>query len=273
MAKLLLVVTGASRGLGKAIAKAFCKDTPTLIQETIEVRAFLVARSQTGLQETEDLMLQQASGIKGRNLKVDCSQHVIDLGDLDALEINLDGLFAEMMNHVPDADHIIFINNAASLGHLGQCVESPSLADMRTNVDFNITSTLWTSVRFARFVRESASDTAVITIVNISALAAIQVFPTMGIYAAGKAARSHYHETLAKELHGSKKNIKVLNYAPGPLDTDMANEFLLAENLDTDLKPSFQQQLVDPDDSATKLVKLLAGRDFESGQHIDYNSI
>ena len=92
----------------------------------------------------------------------------------------------------------------------------------------------------------------------------------MGVYAAGKAARNHYHATLAKELQGSTKHIKVLNYAPGPLDTDMANEFLSAKKLDADLKPSFQQQLVDPDNSATKLVELLAGRDFESGQHIDY---
>jgi sepiapterin reductase len=92
----------------------------------------------------------------------------------------------------------------------------------------------------------------------------------MGIYAAGKSARNHYHATLAKELEGSTKNSKVLNYAPGPLDTDMAAAFLSADNLNADLKPNFQQQLVDPDDSASKLVELLAMRDFESGQHIDY---
>jgi sepiapterin reductase len=270
MVKLLLVVSGASRGLGRAIAKVFCCDRPTPIQEANEIRAFLVARSQSGLQETEDLILQQASGRDDCDVKVDCSQHVIDLGDLDTLDINLDEIFTEMVKHVPDADHIIFINNAASLGHLGPCVESPSLPDMRANVDLNITSALWTSTRFARFVEERASDTAVITIVNISALAAIQVFPTMGIYAAGKAARNHYNATLAMELKGSTKDINVLNYAPGLIDTDMANEFLSAENLDADLKPSFQQRLVDPDESARKLVELLTGRDFESGQHIDY---
>jgi sepiapterin reductase len=270
MAKLLLVVTGASRGLGRAIAKAFCNDTTTPIQETNEIRAFLVARSQTGLQETEEVMLRQTSGREDCNVKVDCSQHVIDLGNLDMLDSNLDDLFTEMVKHVLDADRIVFINNAGSLGHLGPCVESPSLADMRANVDLNITSALWTSVRFARFAKESASDTAVTTIVNISSLAAIQAFPTMGIYATGKAARNHYHATLAKELQGSTQNIKVLNYAPGPLETDMATELRSAEDLDADLKSNFQQQLVDPDDSATELVKLLAGRDFESGQHIDY---
>jgi sepiapterin reductase len=272
MAKLLLVVTGASRGLGRAIAKAFCDDTPSSLQGINEIRAFLVARSQTGLQETEEVMMQQetSDGRERCNVKVDCSQHVIDLGDLDTLDSNLDTLFTEMVKHVANADHIVLINNAGSLGHLGPCVESPSLADMRANVDLNITSALWMSVRFARLAKESVPDTAVTTIVNISSLAAIQAFPTMGIYASGKAARNHYHATLAKELQGSTKNIKVLNYAPGPLETAMATELRSAENLDADLKPNFQQQLVDPDDSATKLVELLAGRDFESGQHIDY---
>jgi sepiapterin reductase len=266
MAKLLLVVTGASRGLGRAIARAFC----TPIQETSQIRAFLVARSQTGLQETEEVMLQQTSGRENCDVKVDCSQHVIDLGDLDTLDSNLDGLFTEIVKHVSDADQIVFINNAGSLGHLGPCAESPSLTDMRASVDLNITSALWTSVRFARLAKESAPDTAVTTIVNISSLAAIQVLPTMGIYAAGKAARNHYHATLAKELEGAMKNIKVLNYAPGPLETDMVTELRSADNLDADLKVNFQQQLVDPDDSAAKLVELLTGRDFESGQHIDY---
>jgi sepiapterin reductase len=273
MAKLLLVVTGASRGLGRAIAKAFCNEQIIGFGGTFhEVRAFLVARSQTGLQETEDLMLQQASDSvrKGRKLKVDCSQHVIDLGDLDTLDSNLDELFKDIVKDVPDADHVVFINNAGSLGHLGPCAESPSLAAMRANVDLNITSALWTSVRFARFAKESSSETAFTTIVNISSLAAIQVFPTMGIYAAGKAARNHYHATLAKELHGSKKNIRTLNYAPGPLETDMVNELRSAEDLDTDLKSNFLQQLVNPDDSARELALKVLERGYESGEHIDY---
>jgi short-subunit dehydrogenase len=149
MAKLLLVVTGASRGLGRAIAKTFCNEKSTLMQKTNEIRTFLVARSQTGLKETEEVMMQQTSGRENCNVKVNCSQHVIDLGDLNTLDSNLDDLFAEMVQHVTGADHIVFINNAASLGHLGPCAESPSLAGMRASVDLNITSALWTSVRFA----------------------------------------------------------------------------------------------------------------------------
>jgi sepiapterin reductase len=66
--------------------------------------------------------------------------------------------------------------------------------------------------------------------------------------------------------------VRVLNYAPGPLETDMSNELRSSESLDPSLKPMYQQKLVDPADSAAVLVHLVleAPDLFESGSHIDY---
>ena len=71
------------------------------------------------------------------------------------------------------------------------------------------------------------------SVVNVSSLCAVQAFESWGIYCAGKAARDMYHAVLAQELSkrsgdntGSK--ILVLNYAPGPLDTDMQKEIRLS---------------------------------------------
>jgi hypothetical protein len=98
-----------------------------------------------------------------------------------------------------------------------------------------------------------------------------------------------YHTCLAKELPDTGKDtdksndsaittsgkicLKYLNYAPGPLETDMTTQLRSAHDLDVNLKTFFQNKLVDPIDSARVLVRLVLGNDFENGQHIDYYDI
>lgn len=70
-------------------------------------------------------------------------------------------------------------------------------------------------------------------IVNVSTLAAIQAFPSFGIYCMAKAAREMFHKVLAEEQKSTPENgIKVLNYAPGPLDTDMQTQIREGEQVD-----------------------------------------
>ena len=110
------------------------------------------------------------------------------------------------------------------------------------------------------------------TIVNISSLAAVSAgFPGMGIYSAGKAAREMYHALLAKDEE-NPNFLKVLNYAPGPLETSMTEDIKSSQGLyETDLQSSFREtQMLDPEDSARKLIRLLDANDFESGSHVDY---
>jgi sepiapterin reductase len=240
---IAVLITGASRGLGRAIAK--------IASEKFEpVRLVLVARSEEGLKETKRLL--------SSNSEVVCRS--VDLGDLDSLDENVDALLQELKGH----DRVIFFNNAGSIGHLGPCVDSPSIQDMRSNVDLNVTSCLWLSVRLSKFFRGTESA---LTIVNISSLAAVVNLPTMGIYSAGKAARDKYHSLIATE---EKDKIKTLNYAPGPLETEMVEEIRSAQHLDSALKPNFETKLLEPEASAMKLIRLLLANEFESGAHIDY---
>lgn len=59
-------------------------------------------------------------------------------------------------------------------------------------------------------------------IVNVSSLAAVMSFESWGYYCAGKAARDMFHKTIA--LEHVNDGVVVINYAPGPLDTDMQKE-------------------------------------------------
>jgi sepiapterin reductase len=259
---MLLLVTGASRGLGKAIAKVAC-------QHTDRVRAILVARSANGLLETEESMKREG---------VQVSRHIMNLQDLDKLDGNIDALFQDLMlldNGDDDAsayDSVVLINNAGTVGHVGSFLTSPSLDDLRSNVDLNVTSALWISIRFAQYIKAAATTKQKqrATIVNISSLVAVADFPTMAAYSAGKAAREKYHTIMSKEIGADDEGIKIVNYAPGPLETDMVTEIRSSAELDSDLRPHFDKKLLDPEDSAKKLIKLLLSNEFESGSHVDY---
>lgn len=61
--------------------------------------------------------------------------------------------------------------------------------------------------------------------------------------------------------------LKVLNYAPGPMDTDMSREIRSAEQYEEDLKSG---NLVDPRLSADKCVRLAVGGKFVTGSHVDF---
>jgi sepiapterin reductase len=84
-------------------------------------------------------------------------------------------------------------------------------------------------------------------------------------------ARDMYHACLAKEMEGADANhIKILNYAPGPLETDMAEQIRAADDLDITLKPHYQKKLIEADESANVLVRLILENTFTSGSHVDF---
>lgn len=71
------------------------------------------------------------------------------------------------------------------------------------------------------------------------------------------------NQVLAKE----EPNVRVLNYAPGPADTDMLaqlkNDSWAAEELGV-------RHTLTTESTCNRLVDLLANDSFTSGEHIDY---
>jgi len=275
---VLLIVSGASRGLGRAIALAFCRHfaaevPPPPPTSSSVLRIVLLARSLPALQDTKALLVQEMQK-HSKSWITSVSVHAVDLGELSSLDSSLDEVLDQ--TSVMNFDRLIFINNAGSLGQLGPCIAPrQELSELQKTVDLNVTSSFWASVKFARFVKKhTQARKATALIVNISSLTAIQPFPSMGLYSAGKAARDMYHACLAKELEGDQSStttvFKILNYAPGPLETDMTEEIRAAPELDPSLKPHYQKQLVDPNDSARVLVQVVAKNTFTSGSHVDY---
>ncbi|KFP76815.1 Sepiapterin reductase, partial [Apaloderma vittatum] len=136
---------------------------------------------------------------------------------------------------------------------------------------FNVTSALClTSTALQAFGKRPGSSRIV---VNISSLCALKPFKNWTLYCSGKASRDMMFQVLALE----EPDIRVLNYAPGPLDTDMQ---LLArtKTRDPEIRQYFRSlqetgQLIDCTVSAQKLLNLLEEDNFGSGAHVDFYNI
>jgi len=182
--RILLVVTGASRGLGRAICQALAEKQEDNFRI---VRCCLVARSRDGLAATRDLLLQSPWTNTGKSSSPErrwiVDTHVLDLGDLDALDMKWQEI---MQNLTPtDFDKLILINNAGSIGEIAPMVTSQSsLKEWKQTIDLNITSCFWTTRVWGQW---AISNKLPATLVNISSLMAVQPFPTMSLYSAGKA--------------------------------------------------------------------------------------
>ena len=173
----LVVITGASRGIGRSATVAFAKDP-----RINKLWLCLIARKEDGLSQTKT-MVQDAAGPEK---EIETSIHSIDLSDLDNLESDVEKVFRQHLEKDGIRyDKAILINNAGSLGHLGSSAELPSSKELRMTVDFNFTSVVWISSYFVKYFGYEHKIKC--NIVNMSSLCAVTPFRTMAMYCAGKA--------------------------------------------------------------------------------------
>ncbi|NWX94395.1 SPRE reductase, partial [Nothoprocta pentlandii] len=198
-------------------------------------------------------------------LRVECV--AADLGTDEGLRRAVRALH-ELLPSAPAA-RLLLINNAGSLGDVSKTfVELADPDEINSYLAFNVTSALClTSAALRAFGQRPGAARAV---VNVSSLCALKPFRSWALYCGGKAARDMIFQVLALE----EPDVRVLSYAPGPLDTDMQ---LLARTQtgDAEMREHFQGlhergQLVDCDVSARKLLRLLEEDAFPSGAHVDF---
>jgi sepiapterin reductase len=152
------------------------------------------------------------------------------------------------------------------------------LGELATQLNTNVTACYFLTSELVSKFKSHQIHASSLCIVNISSLAAIQPIASWGVYGVGKAAREMLHRTLADETK-TRTDIQILNYAPGPMDTDMQKAIRDSPNLDPDVQEYFKKmklenKLVPCDVSADKLTTLLNTKDsFVSGAHIDYYDV
>ncbi|XP_066296210.1 sepiapterin reductase-like [Branchiostoma lanceolatum] len=245
------VVTGASKGLGQAVA--------INLAETVGDGSLIVitARGEDGLNETKKKIESVAPHVTVKIVAGDIAGPYSDELHKRICDVPSPGSFK----------HAMIIHNAGSLGDVSKLTSE--LSDPKVITDYyqlNVSSVLCLNSQFF-----SATESIVRrTVVNITSLCALQPFKSWGLYCGGKAARDMIFKVLAQE----QPAVRVLSYAPGPLQTEMVEE-AAKKTADPDIRAFFvglskNRTALDPDVSTKKMVKLLQDNKFESGSHIDF---
>lgn len=194
------VITGASRGLGRAIARALWRQGASLL---------LVARSEQPLADLKSELEPTAQAI----------QHVhilaTDLAGPDAVP----GIFQVARGVWAGVD--VLINNAAILGPMGPLWENDWDAWQST-----LRVNLFAPVELCRAFVPSMIERGGGKIINLSGGGATAPRARFSAYATAKAALVRFSEVLAEEVKGW--NIQVNCIAPGAMNTEMNRAVLEA---------------------------------------------
>ncbi len=187
LAGKVALVTGASRGIGKAIAQAYADAGASVLISSRKIDDLKATAAEIG-------------------------------GDIDVVAANAgDPAQAEAaVEHCMDrfGRIDILVNNAATNPYFGSTIDI-DLPRYDKTWEVNLRGLLvWTQLAWRRSMQERGGS-----VINIASVGGFTVEPAIGIYNATKAALLHLTRTLAAEL---APDVRVNAIAPGLVKTDMA---------------------------------------------------
>lgn len=195
------IVTGASRGLGRAIAERFVADGADVVMSGRDQAALEAAAAdlRAGAVRSDQRVLAEAGDVSDEE----------DVKRVVALAQRIRGRID------------VLVCNAGIYGPLGS-IEDVDWQEWTQAVAVNLFGT----VLFCRAVLPTMRRQATGKIVTLSGGGATQPLPRITAYAASKAAVVRFTESLAHEVNGS--GIDVNSIAPGALNTRLLDEVLAA---------------------------------------------
>jgi short-subunit dehydrogenase len=187
----VVVITGASKGIGRAIALRLAGEGCALV---------LVARSEPLLQTLAEEIRERAPHAPPAHLEV------ADLGDPARCEALIPAIEAAC------GRIDVLVNNAGVTGRICPLHESTA-ADIRRTIDLNLTCpTLLTARALPGMIARRQG-----TVLNVNSIVAKASFPDWGPYCASKAGLHAIAGSVAEEQRGN--GIRVLGLYLGAVDT------------------------------------------------------
>ena len=194
------VVTGASRGIGEAIAETLA---------AYGAHCVLVSRKIEGLRQVEEKITKAG----GKAQSIACH-----MGQLD----KIDHLFEEIKSQHGKL-HIL-VNNAATNPYFGEMIGADESAFNKT-FDVNVKGPYFMIQKAAALMSESGGG----SIVNVASINGVRPAPMQGIYSMTKAAMISMTKAYAKELAARKIRVNAL--LPGLTETKFANALIANKDI------------------------------------------
>ncbi|ETV77487.1 sepiapterin reductase, variant [Aphanomyces astaci] len=271
----VVLVTGGSRGFGRALALAFAANKASA--DDGDLHLHLWSRDAAGMAATAADVT--AAWQRQTSHSIHVTQTVVDLSDDSTYGPAID-TFVEEAQAAASVDRVVVFHNAGSLGQVGRIAEVASPQVIRRHMELNVNSVLWINKRLLQVYGTQAQaakvPSPVLYLINVSSLNAIEPFATCGLYCVFKAARDMHFRVVATEEDATR--VKCLNYAPGPMQTEMGNEIRDGHATDPALQRMFKKlqadgTYVDVNVSAQLCVSHVFGPTLVSGSHVDYYDI
>ena len=249
----LYIVTGASRGMGLAIAQQLLAPQHVLL---------CLAR------RTNDSLAEAA-----RTAQASCEQWAQDLASPIEAAARL-----ETWLHAQDARaqtasglaSATLINNAGVVSSPGPLADSAA-ADLSNALHVGLEAPLLLT---AAFLRATASWSSTRRVLNISSGLGRRAMAGSAAYCAAKAGMDHYSRAVALEEAQRSNGARIVSLAPGVIDTDMQTQLRSADAAHFPERERFVQlqqqgQLSTPAEAAANVLAYLARPDFGSNPVAD----
>ena len=232
MDKQVALVTGASRGIGKAIAYLFAQEGMNVV---------ICSRNENQIRKTA-MEIQKDTGNIVVPVKTDVRNHV-----------DVDKLVQSALNEFGRID--ILVNNAG-VAIIKSLVETTD-HEYDTIMDTNLSGVFFCCKSVLPHMIKQKSG----YIINISSGAGKTGFANLSVYCASKFGVIGMTESLAEEV--SDYGIKVFSMCPGAVATQMQKEFMSNEEFE-----KRKNQMIQPEEVAQKVLQLIKGK-FRTGTSVD----